>query len=743
MPDPLYEAWFERNTYATTLLFSGFIAILLPAFHYVLEAVPGVPYDSLPLRLICTAVALIVAGALLARPKLRAYAELLQFFQILVTIFVIDVLVVDSRDQYLYIASALLVIIGVQNAFFRVSTLALSMGSGLLFFMLYSWTRGMSSNPYGITTIAIFATGYGLAFIPAFMHIRSRQSDIRSRLRAIEATAELEEAHAITHLGKWSQDLVTGEVNCSAELLRILRLPLDTPSSALPQLYSRSIHPEDRVSVERALEWSRSGGEFSVDHRIVFNEGSQCWVQLSGKHELDGTGEPNHRLGTVIDITARKEAEISLERFAKYDPLTNLPNRTLLREELNSTLDGRRVFGRRCAVMFLDLDRFKDINDSLGHSVGDLLLKEVAARIRSLLPVGTLVARWGGDEFVAVLDEAQDDAAIERTCRRLVHGLSTPFAVDAYEFAVTASIGVAVFPVHGDDPEVLIRNADTAMYDAKERPGQHYAFFEPQMHAVATLRHEVQNQLRTGVANGAFSLYYQPIIDAATNRMYGAEALLRWTDGTGRIRLPEDFIHIAEDTGSIIGIGMWVVEEAARQAIRWQQAGMPISVSVNISPRQLAHPDFAEALARVMLQSRVDPSLLEIEITESVLMPNQANVISLLGQIRTMGLRIAVDDFGTGYSAFSYLKAMPLNSLKIDRTFVEGIDRDVDRAIAESIISIAHKLDLSVTAEGVENDFQRKILSDLGCDRLQGFQICKPLPVADFEDFARVRAAAS
>ncbi|HEY9181429.1 MAG TPA: hypothetical protein VIO32_11970, partial [Candidatus Baltobacteraceae bacterium] len=249
--DHVYDVWVERNTYTTTLLYSGFIAILLPAFYFVLESAHAP--DSMPLRYLCTAVSVVVAGLLLALPRLRKYADGLQLLQVMVTVFIIDVLVVNSGDNYLYIASALLVIIAVQNAFFRTSTLAIAMGSGLVFFAIYSAARGIFWEPHNIATLGIFGTGYGLAFIPAYMHIRSRQSDIRSRIEALRATSELEEAHAITHLGKWTHNAATGETQCSAEMMRILGLPLDTPHAAMPELFARSIHPDDRRMVEEAF----------------------------------------------------------------------------------------------------------------------------------------------------------------------------------------------------------------------------------------------------------------------------------------------------------------------------------------------------------------------------------------------------------------------------------------------------------------------------------------------------------
>lgn len=736
MRDHLYDAWVERNVRTTTLLYSAFIAVLLPAFHYVLQAIPGVPYDSLPLRLVCTAYACAVALIVLAFPRARKYAERLQFFQVVTTLLVIDMLVVDSRDQYLYIASALLVTVAVQNAFFRVNAVASAMVAGFVFFAAYAAWRGILWAPYNLTTMAIFLTGYILAFLPASMHIRRSQSEIRSRMQAIEATMELEEAHAITHLGKWSIDVRTAEVHCSPELMRILGLPLDTPEATIVQRYYDAVHPDDRAFVDAAFERYNAEGEFRVDHRVVRGVGDIRWVQLSGKQECDESGSPQRRLGILIDITARKEAEISLERLARYDPLTGLPNRATLQRELSQALE-RHAFPRKaCAILFLDLDRFKDINDTLGHSIGDLLLREVAARIGSLLPPGTLVARWGGDEFVAVLRDVESDFSVERTCLRIIQGMSTPFAVDSYEFAVTASVGAAMYPRDGATPEVLIRNADTAMYAAKEAHGERYALFAPSMHNAAVTRHQIQNQLQSAVESGSLSLYYQPIVDAVTGRIVGAEALLRWTDAQGVVRRPADFISIAEDTGAIIPIGMWLVREAVRQAAAWKSAGTPLTVSVNISPRQLAHPNFADELERLVRESALDSSLLELEITESGLVPNAASVVSLLEHIRSMGIRIAVDDFGTGYSAFSYLKQLALHTLKIDRTFVDGIERDVDRAVTESIIAIAHKLHLRVTAEGVETPLQRQVLTELGCDLLQGFHICPPLAVDQFSALA-------
>ncbi len=741
--DVLYEAWLERNAYTTALLYSALIAALLPAFHYVLQPNAGVPPDSLALRLLSAGCSLTVAAVLLGFPRSRCHAHALQFVQVVTALAVIDLLIVNSGDHYLYIASGLLVIIGAQNAFYRSSTLAIAIILGFAIMVFYSAWRGIFWQPYNLTTLAIFGTAYVLAFIPASLRIRIQQSELRSRLQALEATRKLEEVHAITHLGNWSQELEPEAVEWSAEMFRIFGLPLDTPAAALPELYARSIHPDDRAAVEhefrRSLEMRIP---FTIDHRIILHNGAVRWVQLRGMHEYGIEGKPVRRLGTVMDITARKEAEVSLARMARYDSLTGLANRATLREVLGEALAEAQTGNHKCAVMFLDLDRFKDINDTLGHSVGDILLQEVARRLALLLPQHALLARWGGDEFVAVLRDVTE-TEVERLCRQVVYGMGAPFAVESYEFSLAASIGVAIYPKHGVNAEVLIRNADTAMYSAKEQTERRYAFFAPEMHAVASRRHYVQNELQRALAGNKLVLHYQPIVETATNRIVAAEALLRWIDGDGNLHLPGEFISIAEDTGAIVPIGMWVIEEAARQVMRWQLAGLPLTMSINISPRQLGQPDFVDALAHIVRENSINPSLLEIEITESGLVPNAESVIGILQAVKRMGVRIAVDDFGTGYSAFSYLKRLPLDTMKIDRAFVEGIERDIDRSVAEAIIAIAHKLQLSVTAEGIETPYQHSVFAALRCDRVQGYHICRPVSREDFEAFAFAQSSVS
>jgi diguanylate cyclase (GGDEF)-like protein/PAS domain S-box-containing protein len=351
------------------------------------------------------------------------------------------------------------------------------------------------------------------------MSIKAKQNAVRSRLHAQQATLELEEAHAVTHLGKWIFDPQSGAAECSSEVLRIFGLPEDTPNEQLAALYQRAIVLDDREAVQRALDVARDAHEdFTIDHRITLSDGSVRWVQLRGKHEYDEQGMAVRLIGMLMDITTRKEAEMSLEWLARYDSLTKLPNRSTLQAALKLALEHAERDGTRCAVLFLDLDRFKDINDTLGHSVGDALLKSVAARIQAQL-TQALVARWGGDEFVAVLLDVPDVHAVDDVCRKLVQGFAAPFFVDSYEFSITSTIGVAMYPADGADPEVLIRNADTAMYTAKEQVVAPYAFFAPEMHVATSLRHRIQNQLKSAIDNNSLSLHYQPIVDSLTGRL--------------------------------------------------------------------------------------------------------------------------------------------------------------------------------------------------------------------------------
>ncbi len=724
----LYDAWLEKNAYVTVLIYCGLIVFFMPAFHYVLLAVPGVTDDSMPLRLFAMASSLIIGVVLLAVPRSRKYVTQLQFLNVTITLLVIIALVVESHNNYAYVTAGLLVLIGAQQASYRAGDLIAGFSIGFAFQVIFSYLMGIFTTPSNMIALSIYGAGYIIAFVPAHFRMQAQKREIMSRIEAIEVRSELEEVHALTHLGNWQADLQTGETEWSAEMKRIFRMPLDTPSEQLRGMYESSIHPEDRAAVNTAFEQSIDTQlPFSIEHRLLTADYSMRWVQVQGQYQFEHNVAVR-RICAVLDISDRKEAEERLLQMASYDQLTSLPNRATLERILSEALSHNDP---QCAIFFLDLDRFKDINDSLGHAVGDLLLRAAADRLRMMLPEGAVLARWGGDEFLMLVRDT-DRSQIERQAHQLIRAIAEPFSIDEYELVITASVGIARAPLDGTDPGVLIRNADTAMYHAKEGTSQAYAFFERSMHEAASARHQVQNELHKAIWSNRLLLHYQPIIDVRSGKVIAAEALLRWVGEDGKIRHPEDFISIAEDTGEIVPIGTWALQDACRQIKTWQLSGEPLTVAVNVSARQLAHPEFLDTLSLILRQTGIDPSLLDIEVTESTLLSNTQAILETLAMIRSLGPRISIDDFGTGYSAFSYLKRFQVDALKLDGSFVNGIDRVADRAIAESIVKVAHALGLRVIAEGVEHESQLDILSEMLCDEAQGYYISKPVPAPEF-----------
>lgn len=739
-----YDRWLEKHAPPTVYLYSAFIIVLMPAFHFVLGAVPGHPADSLTQRLIAAGWSAFVALAVYFIRPLRRFADVAQFANVLPTMLIIDVLVVDSRNHYLYIASGLLMIVGAQQAFYRPLYLGGAMLIAFAFQALYSALSGQFYEPANLAALAIYGTGYVLAFMPATyrMAIQRREllgrisaqrlaEKVEARERALRESQErLAEVHAMTHLGNWSRDVRSGNVECSTELLRMLGVAQTTPAHLLRDVYERFVHRDDRQDVAAAMRRAEvSGVPFDVDHRLVRDDATM-WVHLHGKFEYDEDGRPQRLFAAVLDITRRKEAEESLKFVASTDSLTGLPNRVTLQRRLQDAIRAADVRGRQGAVYFLDLDHFKDINDTLGHSVGDVLLRAVAARISSALPPKSFISRWGGDEFVVVVTELS--VSPTHVARELAALFDQPFAIDGYEFVISSSIGISVFPDDSMDSTILIRNADTAMYRAKEHREHGFCMFEPAMHDEARVRHRLQNELRKGLANDSFVLHYQPIVAAADGSIVGAEALLRLYAADGELLLPSSFIGVAEETGLIVAIGAWVLRQACMEIAECAANETPVRISVNISARHFMHPSFPETVEAMLKEYRVSGSLLDIEITETVLMSDVGTVLAVLDKLRALGVCVTVDDFGTGYSSLAYLRQFPLNALKLDRTFISDVTDPQQRMIARSIIRIAHTLGMSVTAEGVEDVAQYDVLDGLRCDRIQGFYNARPMPSANF-----------
>jgi diguanylate cyclase (GGDEF)-like protein len=442
-------------------------------------------------------------------------------------------------------------------------------------------------------------------------------------------------------------------------------------------------------------------------------------------------------VATCRDITQRKAFERELSRLAFSDTLTGLPNRALLLDRLTHALARADRQMRRVAVLFLDLDRFKVVNDSLGHASGDGLLVEVANRLGACLRTGDTAARLGGDEFTVLLEDVVDERQALEVAERIADALRLPILLDGREVFVSASIGIALSSPNRSEADGLLRNADLALYRAKADGRARYAIFDPSMEARALERLEVETDLRHALDRDELRVYFQPVVDLGTGFVNEVEALVRWERPGFGIVSPTAFIPIAEETGLIVQIGQWVLEEACRWAQRWQSFSahqQPLVVSVNLSARQFQHPDLLADIERALQETGLDPRLLKLEITESVVMQDAQATIETLQSLKAIGIRVAIDDFGTGYSSLSYLKRLPVDTLKIDRSFVNGLGNDAqDTAIVDSVVALARTLQLSVTGEGVETAAQARHLKQLGCQRGQGFLFARPLPPEDLE----------
>lgn len=439
------------------------------------------------------------------------------------------------------------------------------------------------------------------------------------------------------------------------------------------------------------------------------------------------------RVYAFRDLTERVEAQRRIETLAYTDVLTGLPNRLLLgqRAELALRLSQRR--GDHCAVLFLDLDRFKNVNDSMGLACGDSVLIEVANRIQRCLREVDTLSRLGGDEFVVFLPEA-DALGAEIAARRLLDEMAHAFVLDSVNFTLGCSIGIAMYPDDGTSLDELIKGADTAMHRVKERGRGNFRFYQPQMNVDLLSRMKMDHAMRLAMENGLFRLHYQPQVCLNDGQLLGAEALVRWTDAELGNVPPSTFIPLAEESGFIVNIGNWVLQEAVRQAVLWQNSGRPVVVSVNVSALQFQQGDFVDRVAQTIANAGLRPELLELELTESILLQDANEALARLHALAQLGVSLAIDDFGTGYSSLAYLKKFPISKLKIDRTFVMGLpDDESDRAIVSATIGMARALKLAVVAEGVETRAQRDYLKSLQCESYQGF-LCSPgLPAIEFE----------
>lgn len=494
------------------------------------------------------------------------------------------------------------------------------------------------------------------------------------------------------------------------------------------QLY---VEPERRTEFMRLME--EFGSVSNFESRVYRRDGEVIWISENARAVHDDASALVFYEGTVEAITERKLYEAEIRHQATHDALTGLPNRTMLHNYLQRAIQSARQKGMLTAVVFVDLDQFKYINDSLGHQVGDELLKTVAQRLVSCVRESDMVARQGGDEFVLVLQHQPDEANITEVLQRILNAVSRPWLVGEREFLITCSIGVSRCPTDGRDVETLLKNADLAMYKAKELGRNNFQYFARWMDTQISNRLEMLVSLRRALDRDEFRLYYQPKINMVTGHIIGAEALIRWMVPEQGMVPPDRFIPFAEETGLIVPIGEWVLRTACAQNKAWQDAGLaPIPVAVNLSPRQLDQ-SLPEFVRQVLADSCLEAAWLELEITENVVMKDAEKTVATLNALKRLGLQISVDDFGTGYSSLSYLQRFPVDALKIDKSFVRDIALNSDSAaIVKAVISLGHILNLRVVAEGVEDEEQYRFLLKNGCDEVQGYYFGKPVPAEDF-----------
>ena len=601
----------------------------------------------------------------------------------------------------------------------------------------------------------------------------------RMREELAESRAKLSKAQRIARLGSWEWDIGARWVKLSEECFAIAGLPHQDDGLADWFVWSRVVEDE-RSRIEMLFrEALAATGQMNFECRLARPTGQVRVVQIEGEVDRDEAGRAKAVHGVIQDVTERRQAEDQIRQLANFDSLTGLPNRRYFRDQFLAALERARTTGSAVGVVFIDLDRFKQINDTLGHQVGDQLLREVAKRLyqcvrendtvaRGAEATGTLrngrppsigsatrnlaagsqvvpaagstnsVARLGGDEFTILLTDLAEPGQIEAVAQRLLETMRRPFTFAGHELFVTASMGVATYPLDGNDVDTLLRKADIAMYAVKDSGRNGAMRFSNAMNTATAERWRLETALHRALEREELVMYYQPKVNVADGAIVGAEALMRWKRG-GELVPPGEFITVAEESGLIVPITEWAVREVCKQMVAWAEDGMPpMPVSINISGRHIQRANLVEPVQAALAGFRLDARLLELELTETVLMQNLGHALPLLQALKDLGVAISVDDFGTGYSSLSYLKKLPIDTLKIDRSFVRELETSGDNAaIVAAIIAMSKSLKLRVVAEGVETEGQMTRLFDQGCQLMQGFLFSPAVPGSDFHGLIR------